>query len=45
MAKYTEAEWLSLKNDFELALTWTQIDILSGKKFNQHTGNQSGHQL
>lgn len=32
MAKYTEAEWLSVKNDFEIALTWAQLDILTGKK-------------
>jgi outer membrane protein TolC len=31
-AKYTEAEWLSAKNDFEIATTWTQIDMLTGKK-------------
>ena len=32
MAKYTEAEWLSVKNDFEIAITWAQIDMLMGKK-------------
>ena len=32
MAKYTEAEWLSAKNDFDMATTWAQIDILTGKK-------------
>jgi outer membrane protein TolC len=32
MAKYTEAEWMSAKNDFDIATTWAQIDILTGKK-------------
>jgi len=32
MAKYTEAEWLSAKDDFAIAITWAQIDLLTGKK-------------
>jgi hypothetical protein len=32
MAKYTNAEWLSAKNDFDMATTWAQIEILTGKK-------------
>lgn len=32
MANFTQAEWLSAKNDFDMATTWAQIDILSGKK-------------
>lgn len=39
MAKYTHAEWLSAKNDFELAQTWAQIDILTGKKLYQKMEN------
>lgn len=35
MAKYTAAEWLSAKNDFDIATTWAQIEILSGKKLFQ----------
>lgn len=35
MAKYTLAEWLSAKNDFDMATTWAQIEILSGKKLYQ----------
>ena len=35
MAKYTNAEWLSAKNDFEIATTWAQIEILTGKKLYQ----------
>jgi outer membrane protein TolC len=38
MAQYTEAEWLSAKNDFDIATTWAQIDILSGKKLYQDRG-------
>jgi outer membrane protein TolC len=36
MAKYTNAEWLSAKNDFEIATTWAQIEILTGKKLYQN---------
>ena len=35
MAKYTNAEWLSAKNDFDIATTWAQIEILTGKKLYQ----------
>jgi hypothetical protein len=35
MAGYTEAEWLSAKNDFEVATIWAQIDTLMGKKLYQ----------
>ncbi len=35
MAKYTNAEWLSAKNDFDMATTWAQIEILTGKKLYQ----------
>lgn len=39
MAKYTEAEWLSAKNDFEVATIWAQIDTLLGKKLYQQQDN------
>jgi outer membrane protein TolC len=39
MAKYTEAEWLSAKNDFAIATTWAQIDLLTGKKLYQQREN------
>ena len=39
MAKYTEAEWLSAKNDFAVATTWAQIDLLTGKKLYQQRDN------
>jgi len=39
MAKYTEAEWLSAKDDFAIAITWTQIDLLTGKKLYQQREN------
>lgn len=32
MAEYTEAEWLSAKNNFDIVTTWTQIDMLTGQK-------------
>lgn len=35
MAKYTNAEWLSARNDFDMATTWAQIEILAGKKLYQ----------
>ncbi len=35
MADYTEAEWLSAKNDFQVAIIWAQIDALTGKKLYQ----------
>ena len=35
MARYTNAEWLAARNDFELATTWAQIEILTGKKLYQ----------
>lgn len=35
MAGYTEAEWQSAKNDFEVATIWAQIDTLLGKKLYQ----------
>ncbi|MBT8120559.1 MAG: TolC family protein [Gammaproteobacteria bacterium] len=35
MAKYTNAEWLSAKNDYDIATTWAQIEILTGKKLYQ----------
>ena len=38
MAQYTEAEWLSAKNDFDIATTWAQIEILTGKKLYQERG-------
>jgi len=38
MAEYTKAEWLSAKNDFDVAVTWAQIDILTGKKIYQQQG-------
>ena len=38
MAQYTRAEWLSAKNDFDIATTWAQIDILTGKKIYQQRG-------
>ena len=40
MAQYTEAEWLSVKNDFEIALTWAQIDMITGKKLYQDKENK-----
>lgn len=39
MAKYTEAEWLSAKNDFAIATTWAQIELLTGKKLYQEREN------
>lgn len=39
MAKYTEAEWLSAKNDFEVAIIWAQLDTLMGKKLYQQQDN------
>lgn len=39
MAQYTRAEWLSAKNDFDIAVTWAKIDILTGKKLYQEQGN------
>lgn len=39
MASYTEAEWLSAKNDFEIATIWAQIDTLLGKKLYQQQDN------
>ena len=39
MAKYTEAEWLSAKNDFAIATTWAQIELLTGKKLYQQRDN------
>lgn len=39
MAKLTQAEWLSAKNDFDIATTWAQIDILTGKKLYQDEVN------
>jgi outer membrane protein TolC len=39
MAKYTEAEWLSAKNDFAIATTWAQIELLTGKKLYQQKEN------
>lgn len=39
MAQYTEAEWLSAKNDFDIAITWTQIELLTGKKLYQDREN------
>jgi len=39
MAKYTEAEWLSAKNDFAIATTWAQIEQLTGKKLYQEREN------
>jgi len=36
MARYTNAEWLSAKNDFDMATTWAQIEILTGKKLYQN---------
>lgn len=38
MAQYTKAEWLSAKNDFDIAITWAKIDILTGKKLYQERG-------
>ena len=38
MAQYTRAEWLSAKNDFDIAMTWAKIDILTGKKLYQEQG-------
>jgi len=38
MAQYTRAEWLSARNDFDIATTWAQIDILTGKKIYQQRG-------
>lgn len=35
MARYTNAELLSAKNDYDLATTWAQIEILTGKKLYQ----------
>jgi len=35
MANYTEAEWISAKNDFQVALTWAQINSLMGNKLYQ----------
>lgn len=37
MAKFTKAEWRSAKNDFDVAMTWAQIDILTGKKLYQES--------
>jgi len=37
-AQYTRAEWLSAKNDFDIATTWAQIDILTGKKIYHQRG-------
>jgi len=39
MARYTEAEWMSAKNDFEVATIWAQIDTLTGKKLYQQKDN------
>jgi outer membrane protein TolC len=39
MAKYTEAEWLAAKNDFDIALAWAQIETLTGKKLYQSKSN------
>lgn len=39
MARYTEAEWQSAKNDFEVATIWAQIDTLMGKKLYQQKDN------
>jgi len=39
MANYTEAEWQSAKNDFEIATIWAQIDTLTGKKLYQQKDN------
>ncbi|MDT8281464.1 MAG: TolC family protein, partial [Gammaproteobacteria bacterium] len=39
MAKFTEAEWLAAKNDFEIALAWAQIETLTGKKLYQNRSN------
>lgn len=38
MSQYTRAEWLSAKNDFDIAMTWAKIDILTGKKLYQEQG-------
>ena len=38
MAQYTRAEWLAAKNEFDIATTWAQIDILTGKKIYQQRG-------
>jgi len=38
MSQYTRAEWLSAKNDFDIAMTWAKIDILTGKKLYQEKG-------
>jgi len=39
MARYTEAEWQSAKNDFEVATIWARINTLTGKRLYQQKGN------